>query len=102
MRPIAGVTVAFIGLFVAACQSSTETYGGKQRKVEAPPAKQVTASMDVTKARADDDMQAVLEEFMKLGPKPIEALSAEDARDQPTPADAVIEVLDERDKSTDP
>jgi len=86
----------------AACQSYTETYGGEQRRVEAPPTRDVKDAMAVTKSRADDDMQAVLDEFQQLGPKPIESLSAEDARDQPTVAEAVTEVLEEQDRGTEP
>jgi len=86
----------------AACQSHTETYGGERRKVEAPPTKDVTQAMAVTKSRANDDMQAVLDEFQQLGPKPIESLSAQDARDQPTPAEAVVEVLEEQDRGAEP
>src|SRR6185437_15336029 len=55
-----------------------------------------------TKSRADKDMAAVLKEFEDLKPKPIISLSAEEARAQPTPADAVAALLREREQSTAP
>jgi len=39
------------------------------------------------------EMQAVLDELASLGGKPIETLSAEEARKQPTPADAVAKLM---------
>ena len=53
-------------------------------------------------AKADADMQAVLDAHASLKPKPIEKLSAAEARKQPTPADAVNVVLKKRGMSTDP
>ncbi len=80
----------------------TETYGGGQRKAEAPPAKEVKQAMAATKSRADKDMAAVLTEFENLKPTPVISLSAEEARAQPTPADAVAALLRERKHSTAP
>ena len=96
-----GIIVGFL-LTMTSCQSSTETYRGAQRTIEAPANGEAKQAMAVTKLRTRADMQAVLNELEKLGPKPIESLSAKDAREQPTPADAVVEVLDERDRSSDP
>jgi acetyl esterase/lipase len=42
------------------------------------------------------DMQAVLDKLAELGAKPIETLSVEEARSQPTPADAVMAVMEDR------
>ena len=47
-------------------------------------------------------MKAVLDELAALGAKPIETLSTEEARKQPTPADAVKRVLQKQGKSTAP
>jgi len=47
-------------------------------------------------------MQAVLDELMQLGPKPLYTLSAPEARQQPTPADAVKQVLRKQGRSTAP
>ncbi len=43
-------------------------------------------------------MQAVLDKLASLGGKPIETLSAEDARKQPTPADAVMALIKDQKK----
>lgn len=45
---------------------------------------------------ADPDMQQVLGALVALGGRPIETLTSEEARQQPTPADAVKHVLQER------
>ena len=55
-----------------------------------------------TKFRADDDMQAVLDQLGALGGKPIETLDPAEARRQPTPADAVKALLTKFGRSTDP
>lgn len=55
-----------------------------------------------TTARADGNMKAVLTELKSLGGKPIETLSAEEAREQPTPADAVKALLKAQGKSAAP
>ena len=47
-------------------------------------------------------MKAVLDELASLGGKPIETLSADDAREQPSPTDAVLKLLKKQDKSTSP
>jgi acetyl esterase len=53
-------------------------------------------------AAPDTQMGAVLKELKDLKGKPIETLSAAEARKQPTPTDAVKEVLENKDKSTSP
>jgi acetyl esterase len=53
-------------------------------------------------AAADADMKKVLEQLGMLGGKPLETLSAEEARKQPTPADAVKAVLTKDGKSIAP
>ena len=55
-------------------------------------------SYAATPAKPDADMQAVLDKLASLGGKPIETLSPEDARDQPTPADAVAAILKDQGK----
>lgn len=52
--------------------------------------------------KADPQMQRVLVALKSLGGKPIEKLSPEEARKQPTPADAVNKVLKDEGKSTEP
>ena len=51
---------------------------------------------------ADADMQAVLDQLGGMGGKPIESLNPEEARRQPTPADAVMTVLKKQGKDTTP
>ncbi|MGX9857631.1 alpha/beta hydrolase fold domain-containing protein (plasmid) [Limimaricola variabilis] len=47
-------------------------------------------------AAPDEDMQAVLDKLAELGAQPLSELSVEEARSQPTPADAVMAVMEER------
>jgi acetyl esterase len=53
-------------------------------------------------AELDTDMKHVLDAMMKLNPLPIDNLSPEEARKQPSPADGVKELLKEQGKSTAP
>lgn len=52
--------------------------------------------------KAEPHMQKVLDTLGSLGGKPIETLTPQEARQQPTPADAVKKVLTQMGKSTDP
>ena len=52
--------------------------------------------------RIDSQMQAIIDQLAALGGKPIETLSADEARQQPTPADAVAALLEEQGASTAP
>lgn len=90
-------------LFVASgCQTSTETYGGRERVTTKPSSKEAYQTMVKTIDRTKPEMAVVLKEFQKLNPKPIETLSAEDARKQPTLDMAVKEVLRQQNKGTEP
>lgn len=51
---------------------------------------------------SDADMRKVLEELGALGGKPIETLSPQEARKQPTPTDAVMSLLKKEGKPTTP
>lgn len=53
-------------------------------------------------AKANAQMQGVLDELTALGGKPIETLAPQEARKQPTPADAVKAVQIKQGKSTEP
>lgn len=94
--------VIVMGLTLYACQSSTETYRGGKRAAVAPSKGDVKKSMATTTGHADQPMTAVLEALQSLNPKSIQSLSAEDARDQPTIADAVMKVLDRQGQSKVP
>ncbi|UOQ78977.1 hypothetical protein MUN84_10895 [Hymenobacter sp. 5516J-16] len=48
------------------------------------------------------EMQAVIETLASLGGKPIETLSAQEARQQPTPADAVMKLMRDNNMPTPP
>lgn len=52
--------------------------------------------------KANKEMQAVLDQLSALGGKPIEQLTPEEARQQPTPADAVKALLRKRGESIAP
>jgi acetyl esterase len=56
----------------------------------------------MTPPKADPQMQKVLDALASLGGKPITTLSPQEARKQPTPADAVKKVLKEQGKRTAP
>lgn len=51
------------------------------------------AQSQVKPPKAEPHMQKVLDAHAALNPKPIESLTPEEARKQPTPADAVKKVL---------
>lgn len=53
-------------------------------------------------ARPDAAMQRVLDQYARLDPKPIETLTPQEARLQPTPADAVKKLLGSKRESEDP
>ncbi len=55
-----------------------------------------------TPPQADTQMQAVLDHLAKLGGKPIETLEPAEARQQPTPADAVKALLEAQARPTAP
>ena len=55
-----------------------------------------------TKSTPDPDMAGVLNELAQLEPKPIDTLSAKEARKQPTPADAVKAYLKDKKMSSSP
>ena len=61
-----------------------------------------TMAKNGTAFKADADMQAVLDELALLGGKPIETLSVEEARNQPTPTDAVMSLLKKKGKDISP
>ena len=58
--------------------------------------------MTGTPYKADADMQRVLDQLAELGGKPIETLTPDEARQQPTPTDAVMALLKKRGKDTTP
>ena len=78
-----------VGIFMASCAGSHEA-------MPYTPAEQTNVD------RADPQMRAVLDELHNLNPRPYSMLTAAEARQQPTPADAVKKLLAEKKMSTDP
>ncbi len=59
-------------------------------------------TVEITATRTDPQMHAVLDQLSALGGKPPETLSPEEARKQPTPADAVKALLKQRGQDAAP
>lgn len=66
------------------------------------PAPMPADTNPATPPKADAQMQAVLDQLAKLGGKPIETLTPAEARQQPTPADAIKALLEAQGKPTAP
>lgn len=62
----------------------------------------VNAAAGDPMANADVDMKRVIDKLGSLGGKPIETLSAQEARKQPTPTDAVKALLKDEGQSAEP
>ena len=79
------LTIVSLGLsFLAHAESSQKNKSSKQ-----PP-------------KANDQMQAILDALAALEPKPLPTLSPIEARQQPTPTDAVEKLLHDQGQSTNP
>ncbi len=52
-------------------------------------------------AKADPQMTAVMDELAELNPKPLPTLTAKQARQQPTPTDAVKPLMTQRAQADD-
>lgn len=89
---------------VAGCRTKDRTMTDTMNAggAMATPHDTMTGSMPQAMAAPDDQMQNVLNDLKSLGGKPIESLSAPEAREQPTPADAVKKELTKEGKSTAP
>lgn len=72
------------------------------RLVSASPVDKIVQAIGGEPPPADPEMQAVLDALASLGGKPIEELTPEEARRQPTPTDAVMKLLREQGRSLDP
>ena len=95
-------SVAIAGLLLNACQSSMETPRGGEGVAAIPSNQEVKDFMADTPVQAGPQMATVLAALQSLNPKPIQSLSAAEARDQPTIADAVTTVLEGQGQSTAP
>nr|WP_111298472.1 alpha/beta hydrolase [Paracoccus saliphilus] len=65
-------------------------------------AQEATGDDTAQMAAPTQEMQAVLDKLTELGAKPIGTLSVEETRAQPTPADAVMALVDEQGIEPDP
>lgn len=100
MQQCEAISRGACGLFVAALLfSGCEQASDAQRK-DTPT--QTPAPSQTNAQRADPQMQAVLDKLAALGPKSLETLAPEEARRQPTIADAVKALLQERGMDTTP
>ncbi|GHA82390.1 alpha/beta hydrolase [Cognatilysobacter bugurensis] len=91
--PLHALAVGALALALAAgCQRDVDVDAAA---VEGPAGAAVATDAPATgtPARPDAQMQAVLDQLAQLGGKPLETLTPEQARQQPTPADAVGALL---------
>jgi acetyl esterase/lipase len=93
-------TILVAGASAAALSACAMTPSVMDPGLTSAPASPM-APMGMT-ARPDADMQAVLDAHAALGAKPIETLTVQQARTQPSPADAVNRVKTMRGMSTAP
>ena len=102
IKPLALAASVALGATLAACSSMPMM--GEASSQMAPPAAPMpspAAPMGMS-GRPDADMQAVLDAHAALGAKPIETLTVQQARTQPSPADAVMKVKQMRNMPTAP
>ena len=103
IKPLAALAASVaLGATLAACSSMPMM--GEASSQMAPPAAPMpspAAPMGMS-GRPDADMQAVLDAHAALGAKPIETLTVQQARTQPSPADAVMKVKQMRNMPTAP
>jgi acetyl esterase len=96
---------SFAGAFMLV---ASVVWTGCAKSNDSPPATDtpaVAAPADTQPSmptQQDAEMQAVLDAHAALGPKPLETLTAAEARKQPSPADAVMALLKKQGKSTAP
>jgi acetyl esterase/lipase len=94
VRPL---TAAIIGVLVSSAPLAAHAAnaGADAPSGSAPAATAPSGATDAL-ARADADMKAVLAAHQQMGAKPIATLTPSQARNQPTPADAVKRVLQQK------
>ncbi len=98
----AAVAAIFVALPLSAQEKQPPQAGQKAPTVGERLSTAVQSITGSPMAQADTDMKRVLNAFADLNPKPIESLSAQDARRQPSPADGVKAVLKSEGKSDAP
>lgn len=101
MNTVALVTLASCGAAVAQDAPAPKAGQNPTTAAEKLSSAVATVTMDPL-AKADTDMKRVMDALAELNGKPIETLTAEEARKQPTPTDAVKSVLKKEGKSAEP
>ena len=104
VRLASAIMAAGLSMLAAGCATKE---GDRMARETAQGAMDTTmgaapARASVVMARADDQMQPVLDTLAALGGKPLETLTPAEARKQPTPADAAKKVMAAEGKSTAP
>jgi acetyl esterase/lipase len=97
-RAVALAAASVAGLAIVACGKSN-SQGSTMDSTTMAPARD---SAQAAPAQPDAQMQAVLDQLAALHGKPIETLTAAEARQQPTPSDAVKQLLAKQGKPTAP
>lgn len=100
MPMLSRVSLVALALVTAASTSSlmAQNQAPKQQEAHKGGEKDKAAILK----SADNDMRMVLESLEKLGAKPLSTLTVEQARTQPTPADAVKAVMAKNAKKKEP
>ncbi len=99
LRALPIAAVAITGLSLAACAAGDKKGSTMDSSnMEMPAGAAASKPMGV----ADADMQAVLDQLGAMHGKPVESLSAAEARKQPTPTDAVKALLAKQGKPAAP
>lgn len=95
------IVIVVISNFALAC-SPKETMNRDTTTPMADTVPTAAPGSPAPSAQPNLEMKAVLDQLASLGGKPIETLSAPEARRQPTPTDAVKALLRKQGKSTEP
>ena len=102
VRVVVAAAVTAAGTGIAACGSSNESAGTVDSAGMATAAGDSTTGVPAQPAQPDAPAQSVLAELAALGGKPIETLTPAEARRQPTPTDAVKQLLAKNGQSAAP
>ena len=86
----------------AALIATTIAFAGALAPLAVAHAADDTMAKTGTEYKANKDMQSVLDALAAMNGKPIETLTPNEARQQPTPTDAVLTVVHLKGKSTEP
>ena len=103
VRVVAGTAASVAMLAIVACgggDGASDTAGATVTDTAGGTTAPATSSREA--GTPESEMQAVLDQHAKLGPKPMETLTPAEARRQPTPADAVMAQLVAQGKDTTP